>query len=97
MTWTTPGSRRLPPDWKKRVKATRERDGHRCVAILTNGTRCPATTNLECDHIGDPDDHSLDNLRTLCVDHHRIHTHAQSRAARPRRQRPPTKHPGLLD
>lgn len=68
----------LPKGWyviKKRIK---ERDAYRCTWIRSDGNRCYNTTELEVDHIGDPDDHSDDNLRTLCKGHHASRTGAQA-------------------
>ena len=48
------------------------RDGHRCSFVTADGTRCPATTNLELDHIkpyGIGGNHEAENLRVLCHAH----------------------------
>lgn len=94
-----PTSRRtapLPRGWKATRQAVLQRDGYRCVWQDDHG-RCTETTQLEVDHIDDPDDHSLDNLRTLCTWHHARRSSAQANAARAAR-RAPTKrtHPGLV-
>jgi hypothetical protein len=90
----------LPPGWQTRIRPpVLERDGHRCTWIEEDGTRCTATDALEVDHIGDPNDHTPGNLRTLCRYHHRKRTALQARSARgeaPPRRRPPEAHPGLI-
>lgn len=87
----------LPPGWKRLRLAVLERDGHRCT-WTENGIRCTETEHLECDHIGDRDDHSIDNLRTLCSGHHARRTGHQAYAASNQalRRRPSRRHPGLL-
>lgn len=102
MPWSTSNRRaELPADWdstrRPRVLA---RDGHRCVARMRDGSRCPTTTGLEVDHIGDRLDHEDANLQTLCRWHHRAKTQGESAAARrrrprERRARPAESHPGL--
>ena len=58
----------LPPDWGARRTATLARDGGRCQC-----PGCPDCQHTPCqrpgtdtDHIGDRNDHQLNNLRTLC-------------------------------
>lgn len=86
-----------PRGWKALRAQALERDANQCTWI-DDGQRCtePAT---DADHIGDPEDHRLDNLRALCGYHHRKRTALQARAARgplPSRSRPPEPHPGLV-
>ncbi len=103
MTWQGRGrADRLPKDWPQRRHATFTRDGWQCV-WTTNNTRCPYHapdgTGLQCDHVIRGDDHSLTNLQTLCVPHHKIKTAAEATAARaalPTRTRPPETHPGIV-
>ncbi len=87
---------RLPPDWAKRRAAVLRRDGNRCTWTLRSGRRCthPAT---DVDHIVAGDDHSLENLRSLCEQHHDRKTAGEGNAARHRasRKRDPEPHPGL--
>jgi hypothetical protein len=96
-----PGAWRTTPrprGWKGLRAQALERDAQQCTWI-EDGERCPEP-GTDADHIGDPEDHRLDNLRTLCGYHHRKRTALQARAARgpmPSRQRPRTTHPGLLD
>jgi hypothetical protein len=86
-----------PSGWKSLRARALARDEGRCT-WLDDGHRCevPAT---DVDHIGAPDDHSLENLRALCAPHHRRRTALQARAARgelPSRRRPQEQHPGLI-
>jgi 5-methylcytosine-specific restriction endonuclease McrA len=67
---------------------------------MRDGSRCPATTDLEVDHIGDPLDHDDANLQVLCTWHHKRKTADESGAARrarprERRARPAERHPGI--
>lgn len=60
--------------------------------------RNEAGIELECDHVGAPDDHRIETLRTKCTPHHAEHTDQQRRAAlaaQPRTRRPAEPHPGL--
>ena len=93
----------LPPDWAQRRQAVFARDGNRCVVIKKDGRRCWDRELLECDHIGDRNDHSLENLRTLCQWHHARRSASQGGLAsanakqnRPSLKRPPEVHPGLI-
>lgn len=96
------GSKRrseLPSNWYTEIRpAVLERDGHRCTATLRNETRC-AEPGTDVDHIGDPQVHSMENLRLLCSWHHDRRSSAQGNAARgrpPSLRRPAEKHPGIL-
>jgi len=91
----------LPPDWDKRRDLVFLRDGNRCVIIKADGRRCWDREFLECDHIGDREDHSLANLRTICKWHHARRSASQGGTAsaqrkRPMLKRPPEVHPGLI-
>lgn len=85
----------LPPDWEARRAAVFERDGHRCVYVRSTGRRCSERTRLECDHINDRDDHSLENLQTLCTWHHLRKSGGQGgkASAEARKQRTPFREP----
>ncbi len=97
----SPGQWRTTPrpvDWPARVAAVKLRD-RSCRWLLDHGY-CASTTDLEVDHIGDPYNHDLSNLRALCRLHHRRRTALQANAARKAKwipkKRPTGKHPGLL-
>lgn len=70
----------LPADWPTLRQQTLERDEHRCT-WRTAGRRCPDQAT-DVDHIGDKDDHRLENLRSLCSPHHKARTARQATAAR---------------
>ena len=97
MAWTT--GRQLPSNWPAIRTQVKARDGHRCTWIQADGSRCPETTRLEVDHIGDPNNHHPDNLRTLCHACHARRTAQQAaaglRAKLGKRWRAPEPHPGL--
>jgi hypothetical protein len=76
-----------------------KRDGYQCT-WAEQGWRCPEPAT-DVDHIGDPADHRIENLRALCGRHHRIRSGKQGAHARWSRQRQAAarakpKHPGLL-
>lgn len=83
-----------PVDWPARVEAVLERD--RSCRWIDAGTLCCSIEHLEVDHIGDPTDHDLSNLRALCRSHHSRRTSKQAAAKRIPRKRPAEQHPGLL-
>lgn len=87
-----------PRGWKTLRAQVLERDGNQCTWI-DDGQRC-TNEGTDCDHIGDPEDHTPTNLRTLCGYHHRKRTALQARAARgpmePRARPKPAAHPGLI-
>lgn len=83
----------LPHDWEHRRNAVQRRAGGRCEWTLNNGTRC-TTPGTDCDHVGDRDNHTLDNLRWLCRPHHDQHTQQQLAARRARLRHPTRNHPG---
>lgn len=88
----------LPKGWGVIRKRILKRDGFVCT-WLDNGVRCcaPAT---DVDHIGDPDDHRDEVLRSLCSPHHRTRSSAQggraAQAKRIPRKRRQEAHPGFL-
>lgn len=81
----------LPPDWEWRREERKKIDGYRCTEIIEarNGGRfrCSATTDLECDHVGDRHDHRLEMLRTKCKRHHGKKTSRQGNDAQRERKR----------
>lgn len=81
MTWGAEKGRDLPPNWDALVAAVKHRDGGRCKWTLPSGARCPRP-GTDVDHKGDPNDHSLRNLRLLCGDHHNWRTARQGVQAR---------------
>jgi len=90
-----------PTDWAARVQQVKLRD--RVCQWVEHGRICGSGQDLECDHVGDPSDHDLSNLRMLCREHHQRRTNAQKAAgtrayhAKRRRKRTEEPHPGLLD
>ena len=88
----------LPKGWTKTRARILKRDGYACTWD-TGGIRCGAPAT-DVDHIGDPNDHSEANLRSLCVPHHRFRSSQQggraAAARQARRRRPPEPHPGLI-
>jgi hypothetical protein len=83
----------LPSDWYSRIRpAVLARDSGRCRWVEA-GQRC-RDRGTDVDHIGDPTDHSLSNLRLLCSHHHDRRSSAQGNAARKaRRERNIEQHP----
>lgn len=81
------GRRELPKNWEQIRQAVFDRDGHRCTQVLPSGNRCPRSegqllsdgtrVKLECDHVGDRSDHSMENLTSLCQTHHAKKTSQQ--------------------
>ena len=76
----------LPRGWSRIRRQRFAIDGWRCVDC---GLHDPTGRLLECDHIGAPDDHRLQSLRTRCCDIaaggngcHRRHTSTQADMAR---------------
>ncbi|MBB4935663.1 hypothetical protein F4561_006572 [Lipingzhangella halophila] len=87
-----------PQGWKALRAQALDRDDHQCTWVDEEGSRCTAQ-GTDADHIGDAQDHSIDNIRTLCRTHHRKRTALQARAARgqqPKRKRDSETHPGLI-
>lgn len=91
MAWG-PRGRDLPSNWAAIRDEVFKRDGWRCRAILPSGARCPrgrATGHaIECDHMGERDDHRVINLQTLCATHHKRKTGQEALAARRPRKGP---------
>lgn len=97
--WSSSNRRsQLPPDWPSLRLQRFALDNWTCVDCDYRD-HTETGIGLECDHIGDPHDHRLEQLRTRCAPHHRARTLAQAtagRAARPKQNRPVPRHPGLL-
>jgi 5-methylcytosine-specific restriction enzyme A len=91
----------LPAGWKAIQKAVIQRDPYcqwgSLISDLADGL-CGAPST-DADHIGDPNNHSLLNLRGLCHAHHMIRTGRQAAAGRAvarqlrPRKRPQPRHP----
>lgn len=86
---------RLPRDWPAIRARILARDGHRC-------TRCGAPAT-DVDHVIPGDDHSENNLVSLCAADHRAKSGREGQAAGvvtrhlagQHLHRPPEPHPGL--
>jgi 5-methylcytosine-specific restriction protein A len=96
MAWDTDRKSRLPADWRRRRIRVLRRDGYSCQAI-EHGKRCGAPAN-QVDHVIAGDDHSLDNLQSLCASHHAKKSSQEGVAARAKypNKRAPESHPGLI-
>jgi 5-methylcytosine-specific restriction protein A len=93
---------RLPRDWSRIRARVFRRDGGQCVIPLEDGTRCPNAAT-DCDHIIPGDNHSLDNLQSLCASHHATKSAREGNAAMRAKMRAnknrfkrEERHPGLL-
>ena len=70
----------LPRDWRKIRNRIFKRDGYRCTAVV-RGLRCRAVPT-DVDHVGPKDDHSDENLTSLCDQHHKSKSGAQGARAK---------------
>ena len=99
MAWENSNRKaRLPGDWSTRRVRVLRRDGYRCQAVDSTGSKCGAPAN-QVDHIEPGDDHDYANLQALCRWHHGRKSAREGVAARrprPRQAREPEPHPGLL-
>lgn len=93
---------RLPPDWPKRRLRILRRDKYLCQERLDDGLLCMGKAT-DVDHIKPGDDHSDDNLQSLCVLHHRRKSGREGAAANNAKRREIAarfkrveEHPGLL-
>jgi len=94
----------LPPAWNRIRQLILLRDRHRCRWGELPGEGVPGQCSKyanEVDHMGSPDNHEPEFLRSLCAEHHAVRTSAQANKMRwdnyrkfPRK-RPPGIHPGL--
>lgn len=84
----------LPPDWAATRQRVFRRDNRRCQISSARCTRFAT----EVDHIDDPGDHSMGNLRSACRSCHSSRSsqqgHAAKAALRAKRFRPTGRHPG---
>jgi 5-methylcytosine-specific restriction protein A len=84
---------RLPREWH-RLRAIVLREANYQCEVITNGIRC-TNRATEVDHIIAGDDHSRDNLRAICTDHHKHKSSAEGNAARKQKySRRIEPHPG---
>lgn len=104
MAWEGSDRRsRLPSDWPKVRKRILRRDRHRCVAIEQDGQPCGELAT-DVDHVRPGDDHSDENLQSLCSWHHKQKSASEGqRASAARRAEIDSRfrwsgeeHPGLL-
>lgn len=93
---------RLPADWSKIRTRVLKRDSFRCQWRLPSGRRCGEYAN-QVDHIRPGDDHGMENLQSLCEDHHAIKSSSEGGQARAEKRRQISsrfrrveEHPGLL-
>jgi len=87
----------LPPDWERRRKRVLERDNYQCQHIRSDRNRkCGARAN-QVDHINQErrEDHSDENLQSLCQWHHQRKSSAEGGRGNARKKAAP-RHPGLL-
>lgn len=95
VSWESSDRRsRLPADWSERRQATKARARDRCEAT-THDPRCDGWGS-ECDHRTPGDDHDLANLQWLNPWCHKAKTQREAQAAKPKRKRPPERHPGAI-
>lgn len=104
MAWeSSTRSKRLPSDWTKRRKVVLRRDGYQCTVMVSENERCPTYAD-EVDHVVRGDNHSYDNLASICKYHHGLKTQVEAKeAAKVAREefkaqhgRPTVPHPGLV-
>lgn len=93
---------RLPPDWPRIRKRVLRRDKYLCQHRDADGDLCAAYAT-DVDHKDRGDDHRLENLQSLCGEHHRAKSSSEggeALAAHRReinsRFRRTEEHPGLL-
>lgn len=81
----------LPRDWARIRTQVFRRDGYRCTEETAMG-RCTEVAT-DCDHLGEPTDHRLEMLTSLCGPHHAAKSSRQGVQARQARaagrRRPP--------
>ncbi len=85
----------MPPGWSKIRAAVLKRDRGECQARTW---KCTGRAT-EVDHRGDPNDHRLAMLQSVCRDCHQVIGGQRSAAKRKAkgltRKRPPEAHPGM--
>lgn len=100
MSWETSNRKEeLPDDWETLRRRILERDHYRCTWRLPSGKRCPRRAN-QVDHRKPGDDHSPQNLQSLCEHHHGRKSaregYTAKRAMKRSRVRPAETHPGTV-
>jgi 5-methylcytosine-specific restriction endonuclease McrA len=87
---------RLPKNWQTLRRRVLHRDKEICQGRKRDGSACLARAN-HVDHIERGDNHSLDNLQSLCADCHARKTSREANEVRAQlpNKRPPERHPGL--
>ena len=87
----------LPRNWRAIRQQVLARAGYQCQHVrYDTGKRCTARAN-QCDHIGERNNHTLDNLQALCEYHHQRKSSSQGGRANARNHAAdPVKHAGLL-
>jgi len=83
----------LPPNWKRKRQHVLYRD----LGVCQLGYRGCLGAASEVDHIGEHDDHRLDNLQAVCTRCHATKTGRQGNASKKPVKRPADRHPGLID
>lgn len=91
MTWSS--KRRLPSDWEARRRKVKAKAKGHCQA-KAHVSQCNGT-GTDCDHIGNPDDHSLGNLQWLSAPCHAAKTRADNHSSK-HLTLPTERHPGTL-
>lgn len=96
---------RHPDGWQRVRMQVLRRDKFRCQhrELTSNGDQQCPNRATDVDHIGDPENHSLDNLQALCAPHHQKKSssaggRASAMAVNQRiaaLRRPKPLHPGL--
>lgn len=82
MPWETSNRHdELPPGWAQIRKRIGNRDGWLCQWPRSSRGICGSQAT-DCDHRGDRNDHSPENLWMLCRWHHRAKTQDESATAR---------------
>ena len=96
MVWINPRSTHRPGSWAKIRKRVLRRDDYKCQI---QGPGCTVLAT-EADHIVPNDDHSPENLQSVCHPCHREKTKLEAKlgmeARRKRGLRPQPKHPGSI-
>jgi 5-methylcytosine-specific restriction protein A len=86
---------RLPRNWH-RLRAIVLRDANHQCEVVTNGIRC-TNAATEVDHIIPGDDHSRENLRAICEEHHKPKSSREGNAARTKKYGKRVEdHPGYI-